>query len=340
MSTVSICIPTYNGAQYLEACLDSVLNQTYRNIEILLVDDQSTDNTVEIIKRYAAIDNRIRLVKNKQNLGLVGNWNRCIELAGGEWIKFVFQDDLISKNCIERMLGVASIEHPLIFCRRDFFFEDNIDFKVKNIYLNIHRFDEFFPKTGLISPTDISKTILKTNDNFFGEPTSSLIHKSIFDHFGLFNNNLIQICDLEFWIRVSTNIGINFINEPLVKFRVHANSTSSKNHELMLYRTSLLDDLILLHEFAYNPFFESFRQISKQSIPKRNFKYELAEKAYWLKNYGFQLAKNEESIYSNPVIEWKKISGYYPNLISSPYLYFHKIKGWVNTNILWRLKNN
>lgn len=96
MFKVSICIPTYNGARYLEACLDSVLSQTYKNIEILVVDDGSTDATLKILGRYVASDQRIRLVRNvvvsnEHNLGLVGNWNHCIELSQDEWIKFVYR---------------------------------------------------------------------------------------------------------------------------------------------------------------------------------------------------------------------------------------------------------
>ena len=102
---VSICIPTYNGAKYLRECLDTVLSQTFTDFEVLLVDDQSSDETLSIAQEYAAKDTRIYVKQNEQNLGLVGNWNCCIELAQGEWIKFVFQDDLIAPECLEKMLA-------------------------------------------------------------------------------------------------------------------------------------------------------------------------------------------------------------------------------------------
>ena len=113
MPKVSICIPTYNGERYIEKTLNSVLLQTYDDFEVIIVDDQSSDNTWEILTQYAAQDGRIHLFKNEHNLGLVGNWNRCIELAQGEWIKFVFQDDIIRNDCLELMMNGANNNEPL-----------------------------------------------------------------------------------------------------------------------------------------------------------------------------------------------------------------------------------
>ena len=104
---VSVCIPTYNGSLFLRECLDSVLNQTFQDIEVVVVDDVSTDDTVSIVEEYMRSDKRVRLFVNKKNLGLVQNWNRCVDLAKGEWVKFVFQDDIIMPSCISRMLEVS-----------------------------------------------------------------------------------------------------------------------------------------------------------------------------------------------------------------------------------------
>src|SRR3990170_405399 len=85
---VSVCIPTYNGGKYIRECIESILVQTYTDFEILIVDDKSFDETIEIAEEFARGDKRIRIVRNRQNLGLVKNWNKCVELAEGEWIKF------------------------------------------------------------------------------------------------------------------------------------------------------------------------------------------------------------------------------------------------------------
>ena len=73
---VSICIPTYNGSSYIEETLECVINQTYSNIEIIITDDSSTDDTALICKRYAKKDQRIKFYQNEINLGLIGNWKK------------------------------------------------------------------------------------------------------------------------------------------------------------------------------------------------------------------------------------------------------------------------
>src|SRR5437763_750789 len=87
---VTVCIPTFNGALHLRECLSSVCLQTYGNTEILVVDDCSSDATAEIVLEFAKRDTRVRFMRNQETLGLMGNWQRCIEIAQGEFIKFAF----------------------------------------------------------------------------------------------------------------------------------------------------------------------------------------------------------------------------------------------------------
>ena len=80
---VSICIPAFNAQQWILECVNSALAQTYHSLEVLVVDDASTDNTAELVRSIN--DPRIRLVSNVQRLGMVGNWNKCLELAQAEF---------------------------------------------------------------------------------------------------------------------------------------------------------------------------------------------------------------------------------------------------------------
>src|SRR2546423_15678826 len=104
---VTVCIPTFNGALHFAECLDSVCRQTYRNIEILVVDDCSSDLTADIALDFSTRDPRLRFVRNQSTLGLMGNWQRCIELAQGEYIKFAFQDDALYPACVELLMREA-----------------------------------------------------------------------------------------------------------------------------------------------------------------------------------------------------------------------------------------
>lgn len=97
---ISVIIPVYNVEKYLPACLDSVLSQTYKNLEILLIDDGSTDKSSRICKLYASRDARIRLVREK-NAGLSGARNKGIGLAKGEYLTFLDSDDFLAPDAIE-----------------------------------------------------------------------------------------------------------------------------------------------------------------------------------------------------------------------------------------------
>jgi len=101
---VSILIPVYNREKLVKEAIESAINQTYKNIEIIVVDNKSTDNTWEILKEYTSKDKRIKIYQNESNIGPVLNWKRCIELARGEYSKILWSDDLIADTFIEKTL--------------------------------------------------------------------------------------------------------------------------------------------------------------------------------------------------------------------------------------------
>jgi len=111
---VSILIPTYNSKQYLSECLDSIVSQDFTDMEILISDDVSTDDTLKAVQAYAVRDARIRWWQNPRNLGFVGNHNACLQQATGEYIKFLHPDDqLLSTSAIRKMVAaLMKIRQP------------------------------------------------------------------------------------------------------------------------------------------------------------------------------------------------------------------------------------
>ena len=103
---VSILIPVYNREELIIKSIDSSLKQTYNNIEIIIVDNCSKDNTWKLLQDYAKKDKRIKVFRNDKNIGPVLNWKRCLEEAKGEYAKLLFSDDLISDNFIKNSLSV------------------------------------------------------------------------------------------------------------------------------------------------------------------------------------------------------------------------------------------
>lgn len=101
---VSIITPLYNSEKFIKETLESVLNQTYKNWEMIIVDDCSSDRSVEIVEKYQQKDERIKLLKNKKNLGGAGARNRGIESARGKYIAFLDSDDLWKNNKLEKQI--------------------------------------------------------------------------------------------------------------------------------------------------------------------------------------------------------------------------------------------
>jgi len=104
MPLVSILIPTYNRESLIGDCIESALKQTESDLEIIIVDNASTDRTWELCQQYALKDSRVRIFQNKTNIGPVKNWEMCINKAAGKYGKVLFSDDLMYPSFLERTL--------------------------------------------------------------------------------------------------------------------------------------------------------------------------------------------------------------------------------------------
>lgn len=229
---VSICIPTYNGALYLSTCIDSCIGQTYTNNEIIICDDGSTDNTFSIVEEYLKKSDKIRLLKNPQNLGLVGNWNKCMQEAKGEWIKFIFQDDYMEPDCLHKFVEAIKEDAYLVVCKRNFIIEKKVTQDELDYY---QRRVKTLENTGYFNSVNFNaQTISKiaannVSLNFIAEPSLSFIKKQVINKVGYFDSELKQICDLEYLLRIASVYGLTYIPEKLCGFRIHDKSTTEKN---------------------------------------------------------------------------------------------------------------
>lgn len=104
---VSIIVPAYNTEKYIGRCLDSIINQVYKNLEIIIIDDCSKDNTKQIIKEYAEKDNRIRPFYSSQNKGVSFSRNIGLKASVGDYVMFVDSDDELTKDAVRRMVDIA-----------------------------------------------------------------------------------------------------------------------------------------------------------------------------------------------------------------------------------------
>jgi glycosyltransferase involved in cell wall biosynthesis len=317
MSLVSICIPTYNGEKFLRLCLESALSQTYGNIEIVIVDDTSNDNSHAIAQEYAGKDSRIRIFRNERNLGLVGNWNQCVLLAQGEWVKFLFQDDLLEPQHVEELLAMARGRNiAVVGCFRKFLFEPGTTHETQQFYLNNRTLIEQIWRDTALSAEDIAKFALSNvGVNFFGEPTVSLIHRDVFGAIGYFDPALAMRCDTEFWVRAGINFGLLMVRKDLATFRVHKRSTSSRNYSGNQFSDKYIDLIIILHHYLFDEKYKPLRKVASEVQLAKKLEQEFWDRCHCARSMVFE-AEGPEAIALREL--WTSASKFYSKIDNIP----------------------
>ena len=226
---VSICIPTFNGELFIKNTLLSAISQTFPNIEIIVSDDSSTDRTYEIADRVLR-DSRFpyRILKHAR-LGLVENWNFCIEEAKGKYIKFLFQDDHLEPVCVQKLVEVAESDCNIgmVFSRRGV--ESVGGALIPSDSVDLHRGWSRLQKIQKGSDLLRDPKLLANPINKVGEPTTVLLKKEVLKSLDGFDPNLRQLVDVDMWLRIMMVSNIGFVDEQLSTFRLHQGQATRDN---------------------------------------------------------------------------------------------------------------
>jgi len=259
--TVSVCVPTYNGAAFLAQTLDSIAAQTFGDFEILIVDDMSTDATLSIAESFVATEPRARIIRNTERAGSSArNANQCLRHARGEWIKFLFQDDLMAPTCLARMLDACQ-RGPLVIAWHDYLFEPDVDETTRRLYENPVSLETRLPTTYAGVDEFCDAVLDHWGLNFIGPTSSSLIHRDCLSRYGEFRGDIRTFPDYEYWLRVASNEGLAIVPERLITFRVHNTSISAGIREEFRRKAMLpLEPLLLMLQFARDPNYENLRR--------------------------------------------------------------------------------
>jgi glycosyltransferase involved in cell wall biosynthesis len=217
---ISVLIPTYNYARYLPEAIESVLAQDWRDLELLISDDGSTDGSAEVIAACAAKDSRIRFRIHPINLGMVQNWNWCLSEARGEYIKFLFGDDkLASRHALGKLVELLETTPAATLAASARY--------VVGEKSEILELWDSFRKPGVHSGSEVMVQCLNQTGNLIGEPSVALFRKR--DAARGFNLNYRQLVDLEFWFHLLERGDFVYSPEPLCCFRKHAAQQSEVN---------------------------------------------------------------------------------------------------------------
>jgi glycosyltransferase involved in cell wall biosynthesis len=207
---VSVCIPVYNGEAHLAEALASVLRQGYRNLEILVFDDASSDGSPGILAGIQ--DPRLSLHRNEANLGPEGNWNRALEAARGTYVKLFHQDDLLEPDCLARQVAALEAEPDavLAFCGRRIIRSDG-----KLLLARRPPWGE-----GRVTARQLVDACVKAGTNLVGEPSAVLFRRSAALKAGRFDASIPYLVDLDYWLRLVAYGPAWCMRETLASFRV------------------------------------------------------------------------------------------------------------------------
>ncbi|WP_051637416.1 glycosyltransferase family 2 protein [Rhodococcus sp. UNC363MFTsu5.1] len=195
---VSVCIPMYNNADTIARCLESIAGQDFRDFELLIIDDDSTDGSYEIASSLAG--ENARVLRNEVRLGLVGNHNRCLSLARGRAIQFVHGDDLLLPGCLSTLSPLFDDGRVgLAFAPRIIETED-VTWRERHARLEQNFRDLGSTNEGAALVAQFVRG--GARGNWVGEPTCVMVRRSTALDVGGLDEGIYQLVDMDLWMRI------------------------------------------------------------------------------------------------------------------------------------------
>lgn len=239
---ISICIPTYNSALFLSQTLDSIAAQTYKNIEVIISDNASSDDTCLIAQTYCDIHGW-ELFKNETNIGAGNNFNKLIDLANGKYVAIYHADDIYDPTIVEKSLHAfqQSENIGLVGTMGSAMDKDS------NLLFNFQFSEELSPTKQELDYSDIFNGILSSKNNkiFFITP-SIMVQKECYRRLGNFeiHGKYKSAGDYEMWLRIANHYKIFIIDEKLIRYRIHA----AQGSEMEIRQNIEIPDIIVVME--------------------------------------------------------------------------------------------
>ena len=263
MKKISVIIPNYNYARFLDQAIQSVLKQTYGNLELIVVNNGSTDNSLKVVEKYGS---QILLI-DQANLGQSGARNSGLSVAKGDLVAFLDADDFWEPNKLEIQIQLINESTQLVYC-------------------GIRQFED---------PGDDNKRVLlpkyrgDCSNNFIDLPGASIVlsgestalfSRDLLEKVGFFDAGLNSTAGWDFFRRCSRLTNFDFVNQPLVNYRLHASNMSKSN-------TKVIQDMRLAYFKLFN---------DKDWLIPEEKEFEITRKLEWsyfktyLKSYEIKLA--------------------------------------------------
>jgi glycosyltransferase involved in cell wall biosynthesis len=208
-------VPSFNAAPYLGAAIESVLRQSFEDFELVISDDASDDATPEVCAAFT--DSRLRVVRSEQRLGQAGNWNRCVELATGEYVILLHADDELEPEYLARAVGTLDDHHDvgLVHCAAQ-----HIDTAGHPLTVQSPLDRDTIDREDVI----LRRLLL---DGCLINPAGVLVRRRVYDEVGPFTDQIVWGVDWHMWIRIALRVPVAYLAEPLSLYRQHGQSGTS-----------------------------------------------------------------------------------------------------------------
>ena len=264
---VSICIPAYNASAWLREAIDSALSQTWQDFELIVSDNASTDDTLEIVRSYT--DPRIRVVTSDRNVGHVENHDKLVRLSRGQYVKFLHADDALAPACVEDLLGPALEDEGvgLVFAPREVLIYDRSGAEWTRMKTKHHE------RFGRLDRVNEGRALFVQiigqgiDDNWLGEPSAVLLSRAALQECGLFNRRIRESVDLELYLRVMLRYRIGYVDKVLCLHRQHDESVTAGDASL---KRNWLDPLWLLEgllaDSALGPTYDTVFHLRRKAL--------------------------------------------------------------------------
>jgi glycosyltransferase involved in cell wall biosynthesis len=215
---VSVLMPSFNYARYLQAAIESVLSQSYTDLELIITDDCSTDGSREILEHWRRLDDRVAPVFHDINLGLARARNSGLAVSRGEFVALCDADDVWLPNKLETQIRCFQAQPELGVVHSDSAIIDGSG------NLTGQRFSSLYHRKGQITSGNLFEVLC--GQNFLCVPTVILRRKAI-EYAGGFEENLRSLEDWVCWIKVSRKYPFHYVEDALVQYRIHGAGLSS-----------------------------------------------------------------------------------------------------------------
>ena len=260
---VSIIVPAYNHQDYIHECIESILSQSYDNIELIIIDDGSKDNTYEMICKYK---NEIRkklknhVIIKKNNEGVSKTINLGIEKSTGEYICIIASDDIMMKDRISTQVDYMIKNNSKVSCGNSYVIRENkltdetvITDVLKDKYYNGNQFYNLI-------------------ENYFISTPTVMLRRDIIDEFGTFNPDFL-IEDWPYYVDIASKYNIDYINEVLCAYRLHSSNSQTNKKKMFIYEKEILNYIFKKHDIPIKIKRKAISQLYIRNVDRRKYRF-------------------------------------------------------------------